>query len=102
MANPPIKEYSLGRIKVAKWQGEYKGTPTFSFTITKNYKDKKSGEWKQSNYFTLPDLRDVAMLAIRIIMSGIKEFNKSGGQQQKQVSPEPGIPESDEPEDLPF
>jgi len=111
--NPPIKEYQLGRIKIAKWQGEFGGKPTFSFSITKNYKDQ-SGEWKTSSYFTLPDLRDVALLAMRIVFGGVKEYAKGAATQPAEtaapaaITPEPVVEQElpdnipDPEDDLPF
>ena len=67
----PIREYSLGKCKAAVFQGEYDGKPTYSVKFQKSY--KKDDEWKNTDYFNLTDLRDLAALVNGMLTKQIKE-----------------------------
>ncbi len=54
--NPPIKKYRHGRVSCAIWQNEHEGEPFFTCSLTGSYKDKTTGEWRDSHTFSLYDL----------------------------------------------
>lgn len=68
----PLKNYSKGKIQMTLWENEYQGKKNYSFTIKKRYLDK-SNEWKETNFFTEPDLRDLNIILSKICASSIKE-----------------------------
>ena len=68
----PVKEYSLGKVKAAIFEGEYEGQKTYSVKFQKSYKDK-SGNWKNTEYFSNTDLRDLGMLIITMMGKQVKE-----------------------------
>jgi hypothetical protein len=69
----PIKEYKSGKLSLAVWEKDYEGKPSFSFSLTKNYKDKE-GTWKTTNYLSKTDLFDAELLIARVLAKSVKEF----------------------------
>jgi len=78
MANPPVKKWSKGKMTVSMWKGEYQGKPTTSFSIQKTY--KQGEEWKHSNFYSEPDLRDLNIIISHICGKTVKE---------KKIEPKP-------------
>ena len=87
----PIKTYSCGKCQAAIFQNDqYK---TFSVKFQKNYMDKNK-QWKQSEYFSLPDLRDMYCLIGKMLDNQVKE--KTLTQPATQPAPQPAAkPEAD-------
>lgn len=46
--NKPIQDFKHKGVSVAVWNAKNGG---YSFSIQKRYKDKQSGEWKESRYY---------------------------------------------------
>ena len=55
MANKPVGEVKLGRIRAAVWANEGEGGPRYSVTFSRLFKDK-DGNWKDSTSFSREDL----------------------------------------------
>jgi len=90
----PVKEFSIGKVRVAVFQGEYKGKTTYSFKFQKSYKDEGKGEWVNTEYFYPTDLRDLHILVGKLVINQVKE---------RTPEPEPQPELESEPEsDLPF
>ena len=66
----PVKEYSLGHCKAAVFKSEQ--YDSYSVKLQKSYKDKQ-GNWKNTEYFNLPDLRDLHNLVLFMINKQVKE-----------------------------
>lgn len=68
MSRQPLVEFKskISGVKLTGWEGD-RG---ISWNLSKRYKDKESGEWKESKYLTDWDLDAIASLA-----SQAKEFN---------------------------
>lgn len=73
----PIKKISLGKCTAAIWkkEKEYDGKPTYSVSFQKSYKDKKDDSWKNTEYFSMVDLRDLYLLVGNIASTQVKEIN---------------------------
>ena len=66
MENKPIKSGKEGRISWAIWASQNQnGEPYFQFTFKKSYKTE-SGEWKDTNYFSVRDLPTLAAIAQKL------------------------------------
>lgn len=76
----PINSWKMGGIDVAAWDG--KTGPTFS--IRKSYKDKVSGQWVDSKYFYVDDLKKLASLLEQAIAWG---YNAPEETAEFEVSP---------------
>jgi light-regulated signal transduction histidine kinase (bacteriophytochrome) len=81
----PIKEKSSGNMKLAVWQGDYQGKPTFSFSLKKNYKDNQTGEWKQTDYMSKKDLQDALIIIQKQLMEEVRVVDT----QQRQSNQQP-------------
>jgi len=46
--NKPVQDFKTKGVSVAVWNAKNGG---YSFSIQKRYKDKQSGEWKESRYY---------------------------------------------------
>jgi hypothetical protein len=68
MSNKPLTEFksAISGVKLTGWEGD-RG---LSWNLSKRYKDKESGEWKESKYLTDWDLDAIASLVAQA-----KEFN---------------------------
>lgn len=51
--NKPVHSYKDKGLSVAIWENRNGG---YSYSIQKRYKDKQSGEWKESKYFYKEDV----------------------------------------------
>jgi len=81
----PIKEFSLGQIKCAVFEGELKGKKTYSFKFQKSYKGKDD-QWKNTDFFYPTDLRDLYGLVGALLHRQVKERTP---QQAPPPEPEP-------------
>lgn len=68
MSRQPLTEFksAISGVKLTAWEGD-RG---LSWNLSKRYKDKETGEWKESKYLTDWDLDAIASL-----VSQAKEFN---------------------------
>jgi hypothetical protein len=64
---PPIKEYRVKAIKGAIWEDKRtegdRTTVRHSVRVRKWYKDKQTGEWKETDYFFAEDLPALQLVA---------------------------------------
>jgi len=96
MSNKPvlsIKSNVSFSISIAGWIGEYGP----SFKINKRYKDKASGEYKDTNWLDPRDLAAIAML-IPEALERIKE-HEGAKQERHEAAAEEAPKESTEEED---
>ena len=69
----PSKVYREGGVELAIWRNESsEGKEYFTFTIRKQYKDKNSGDWKESKALFFDDL-----LRLSAIINAVKTSNIS-------------------------
>ncbi len=54
--NRPVHEVRLGRIRAAVWANSTESGIRYNVTVSRLYKDEKSGEWKDSASFGRDDL----------------------------------------------
>jgi hypothetical protein len=81
MSSKPIKTLRKGRVQLACWENTYDGVKTYSYSIKKTYKDKKKGEWKETQSFSITDLMDVYFL-VNCFMNNYIEKNSNKPVQQ--------------------
>ena len=72
----PVKEYQLGQIKAAVFEGDYQGKKTYSVKFQKSY--KKGDQWTNTDFFTLVDLRTLAILVNTMVSKQVKEKGSNG------------------------
>lgn len=66
----PVEKYSKGNLTIAKWLNKFPdGTPYESYTIAKSYKDKKTGEWKESKSFSSTEIIELKNLIVDMLNS---------------------------------
>ena len=104
MSSLPVYKWRCGKIELALWQGDYQGKATYSYSITKNYYSEKDKEWKSSDYFTFPDLRDIFAVVMRAIMSAIKGEKVEAKPKEPEPPPIGARPTQEEQKnpDIPF
>jgi hypothetical protein len=54
--NRPVHDIRLGAIKASIWENTYGDSTRHSVTISRIYKDKESGAWKNAESFGRDDL----------------------------------------------
>jgi hypothetical protein len=54
--NPPVRKFRHGRVSAAIWRNEHEGAPFYSCSFETSYKDKSTGEWRDSKSYTLYDV----------------------------------------------
>ena len=69
----PIEEIRLpfSKVKCAIFQDTYNGDITYSYKFQKSYKDKDTGEWKNTEYYNMSDLRDLLGLVTFLVMKQV-------------------------------
>ena len=90
----PIKEYSLGKCKAAIFENEYQGKKSYSVKFQKSYTDK-GGNWKNTDFFSQPDLRDLYGLIGSMLHKQVKERIPKQSSQEE-------FSDADVPEDIPY
>jgi hypothetical protein len=60
---PPVHEVTLGRVRAAVWENLHERGTSYSVTLSRLYKDKESGEWRDSDSFGRDDLPLVAKVS---------------------------------------
>ncbi len=62
----PVEEWQAGSVTVAMWRSEEEVDDRiwvrWSARVKKSYKDKRTGEWKESDYYFPADLSDLAIV----------------------------------------
>ena len=76
----PIKNYSLGKVQCAIFQGDYQGKPTYSFKFQKSY--QKDNKWENTDFFGATDLRELAGLVNHMLSLQVKV--RTPGEQTRQ------------------
>jgi len=61
--NKPWDEVRDGPLKITIWKNEGEHGPRYSSIPNKRYKDKTTGEWKDTDSFNEDDLLPLALLA---------------------------------------
>lgn len=101
--NKPVKDFKEKGVSVAVWETRNGG---YSISISKRYKDKVSGEWKESKYWFKEDLGNlIIMLQGALDFCGGAEEHKAEGVPSGQGKPgKPATYEltQEEIDDLPF
>lgn len=64
--------YNNGKVQVAVFKGSWEGKETTSFTVSKQIYKKETSTWEKSDFFTLPDLRDLVFILNKICEGGVK------------------------------
>ena len=54
--NRPVHEVRLGRIRAAVWANSTETGIRYNVTVSRLYKDEKSGEWRDSQSFGRDDM----------------------------------------------
>ncbi len=90
----PAKTWRDKGIDIAAWESR----SGFSFTFRKTYKDKTSGEYKESKYFYTEDLERLASLLIEALSWAGEE---SDNEKAAAITPAPPPPMQDS-DDIPF
>ncbi len=57
----PIHNIKVGNVQLAIWENKSGEYTVQSITVNKTYKDKKSGEYKQTNSFKFSELPFLAL-----------------------------------------
>ena len=101
--NKPVKDFKEKGVSVAVWETRNGG---YSISISKRYKDKVSGEWKESKYWFKEDLGNlIIMLQGALDFCGGAEMHQAEGVPSGQGKPgKPATYEltQEEIDDLPF
>lgn len=83
--NKPVKDFKEKGVSVAVWETRNGG---YSISISKRYKDKVSGEWKESKYWFKEDLGNlIIMLQGALDFCGGAEAHKAEGVPSGQGKP---------------
>lgn len=54
--NPPVKRFRHGRVSCSIWKNEHDGEPFFTCSFTGSYRDKQTGEWHDTQSYSLYDV----------------------------------------------
>lgn len=87
--NRPVEEFRVrGGLQAAIWKDEYeKGGRTvdrYSIKFSKSYKDRESGDWKETSMILFPD----ELPKLRILLDQSYEFamrHKQGSSEERQT-----------------
>jgi hypothetical protein len=60
--NRPVQTLRHRSIKATIWRNEGSKGPIFNVTLTRSYKDKETGEWRDAHSLGYDDLMNVAAL----------------------------------------
>jgi hypothetical protein len=98
--NKPIQDFKNKGVSVAVWNAKNGG---YSFSIQKRYKDKQSGDWKESRYYYKEEMEGL----IELLQEAIKyASNRSEHESQgSQNGPGQNVAREltqEELDDLPF
>ena len=80
----PVKVYKAGRCECAIFHNDK--YDSYSFKFQKSYKNDKTGEWVNTDFFSDTDMGDVAALADKIRQGRVKEKKVQGRQQEETPS----------------
>lgn len=78
--NKPLQDFKNKGVSVAVWAAKNGG---YSFSLQKRYKDKQSGEWKESRYYYKDEIEGL----IELLKEAVKyASNRSEHESQGSVS----------------
>lgn len=80
----PIKNYKFGGVECAVWENDNKFNPgqkTYSFSFQKSFKTK-SGDWKQTGFFSDKDLLILSKLASFVFSKKIQVYDQNTPKKQ--------------------
>ena len=80
-----IKGWFYHGVKVSKWENENNGRKSVSFSIEKSYKDKDSGEYKESHTFFSDDLDALIQCLIAAKQESVKVILPKADKQDKPI-----------------
>lgn len=85
MSKQPLTEFksAISGVKLTGWEGE-RG---ISWNLSKRYKDKETGEWKESKY-----LNDWDLDAISSLVAQAREFNAERRRASRETPTSTGTP----------
>lgn len=86
-----VGRWSAGKVQITKFEGDYKGTPSFKYQVQKRYQDGE-GKWASTNYFTKGDIRD---LLVTVNSAAMDSVITAGGSKAPQKS-NSSAPKTDE------
>lgn len=92
----PIKKLSLGNVRLAIWENDFKGNKSYNYTPEKNYVDKKTNEWKTTNNFSGTDLDCLDRLIQMVRLKNVKELLPKPPKEEPKM--DEGLPVNDEPD----
>ena len=94
--NQPVKTFKDKGLQIAIWETKNGG---YSYSISKRFKDKVSGDWKDSKYFFKSDLEALApLLELAIGYSA----DRTAPAEAAIASPSGFVSKSFEDDDIPF
>ena len=101
----PDKKWNDAGIQIAAWPNQY----GYAFTVRKTFKDKKSGDWKESKSYYLSELKKMKKLIEEVVEWGELQGEGKAGKPDtfrdiKRGAPEPdgGGSSGEGSEDTPF
>lgn len=82
-----IARYKKGKITVNLIEGNYKGEPSFSYTVNKSVFKKETKTWETSNFLGITDLQDLVSILNTIIVKYVKVEKVKEPKPQSQNEP---------------
>lgn len=75
--NKPVQDFKNKGVSVAVWAAKNGG---YSFSLQKRYKDKQSGEWKESRYYYKDEIEGlIELLKQAMAYAGDRSEHESQG-----------------------
>ena len=96
----PIMKKNVGHINATIFEGDYQGKPTYSVAFQKSYQDKE-GNWKDTNFMSMTDLRDLYILVTGLVTGQVKS-RKIEPKPEQQAAQEYGGSQVNPEDDIPF
>lgn len=98
--NKPVQDFKNKGVSVAVWEARNGG---YSFSIQKRYKDKQSGEWKESKYYYKEEVEGL----IELLQEAVKYASNRSEHESQGSKSGPGFNvqrelTQEELDDLPF
>jgi hypothetical protein len=64
----PVSSFRVGNVNVAVWENEFDGKPSKSYTIKKQKKNKDTGNFEDTPFLTVTDLKDIIIACQKLLM----------------------------------
>ena len=91
---PPVFSLKIGQMELCKWAGMYDDKPTYSYTLKKSKFNKTTKKEEDSPFFTLTNLKDIAV-ACRIAIN--RYYEEANQPRPKTDSPQQDTPQAQDP-----